>query len=428
MFFFFFDNQGYNIIEKCLEIYIKEDIQSKYYCDISNLFSDALTKNGVKESVEIYSQELTDLYKHKFPESESDLKVLSQIYNEKIVYGYIDSKEAFAVLFWSFKIFKKKKSFEKHKEEIMEELLSFFREEVHIHNISRIDSIIFNPSSVICYSVKSVSDYLNALKELSDSNSILYFRGHSKTTYKLQPSIMRTEAIRKNEKVIYQELLINCPQDFKGYDHHIDYLVKMQHYSLPTRLLDITGNPLVALYFACCSNPKDIGEVFVFSPKAKEIKYENSDTVAMISTLPLFSYEEQIELMDCLFMSQKTGNKISSNIIERFIHEIQTEKPGFVDRLNSEDLSSCYIVLPQKDNNRIVKQDGAFIICGVNEHPETIINQKLRLFINGKPVLIFIKNKKNILNDLDLLSVNQSTLFPEIDKVSEYIRFKYSKS
>ena len=118
---------------------------------------------------------------------------------------------------------------EKHREEIMEELLSFFREEVHIHNISRIDSIIFNPSSVICYSVKSVSDYLNALKELSDSNSILYFRGHSKTTYKLQPSIMRTEAIRKaidmagkNDIIVLAGKGHETYQEINHVKHHYD--------------------------------------------------------------------------------------------------------------------------------------------------------------------------------------------------------------
>lgn len=132
--------------------------------------------------------------------------------------------------------------------------------------------------------------------------------------------------------------------------------------------------------------------------------------------------------MDCLYVSQNPANEITNNIKERFIHEIQTEKPGFIDRLNPNDLSKCYIVLPQKDNSRIVKQDGAFIICGINNNPETIINQELRLYINEKPIVIFIKNKKNILKDLDLLSVNKSTLFPEIDYVSEYIRNKYSKS
>lgn len=428
LFFFFFDNQGYNIIEKCLSIYVHDDLKNKFYCDISNLFADGLKKSQVKESVEIDSKELNELFKNKYPESESDLSILSKIYSDRIMYELIDPQEAFAILFWSFKIFKKNKTFEKNKKEIMDEFLRFFRDEIHIHNISIIDSIVFDSTSAIYYSVESVSDYLNVLKKLSDANNKLYFRGHAKTSYKLQPSILRSESIKKNEKIVYQELLINCPQEFKGYSHHLDYLVKMQHYGLPTRLLDVTGNPLVALYFSCCSNPKDIGEVFVFSPQKQQIKYGNSDTVAMISSLPLFSYEEQIALMDCLYVSQNPANEITNNIKERFIHEIQTEKPGFIDRLNPNDLSKCYIVLPQKDNSRIVKQDGAFIICGINNNPETIINQELRLYINEKPIVIFIKNKKNILKDLDLLSVNKSTLFPEIDYVSEYIRNKYSKS
>jgi len=39
----------------------------------------------------------------------------------------------------------------------------------------------------------------------------------------------------------------------------------MQHYGIPTRLLDITSNPLVALFFACIEFPKVDGEVIFFS-------------------------------------------------------------------------------------------------------------------------------------------------------------------
>ena len=105
LFFFFFDNQGYNIFEKCLSIYVHDDLKNKFYCDMSNLFADGLKKSQVKESVEIDSKELNELFKNKYPESESDLSILSKIYSDRIMYELIDPQEAFAILFWSFKIF-----------------------------------------------------------------------------------------------------------------------------------------------------------------------------------------------------------------------------------------------------------------------------------------------------------------------------------
>ena len=81
--------------------------------------------------------------------------------------------------------------------------------------------------------------------------------------------------------------------------------------------------------------------------------------------------------------------------------------------------------MPKKDNNRIIKQDGAFIICGINSNPENIINQNLRLTTAGKTVLVFISNKEELIEELKLLSINKSSLFPEIDSVADYIKSKY---
>jgi len=65
----------------------------------------------------------------------------------------------------------------------------------------------------------------------------------------------------------------------------LDRLARMQHYSLPTRLLDLTTNPLVALYFACKDAPTRRGEVIALTVKRRDVKYFDSDTASCLANL-----------------------------------------------------------------------------------------------------------------------------------------------
>lgn len=88
--------------------------------------------------------------------------------------------------------------------------------------------------------------------------------------------------------------------------------------------------------------------------------------------------------------------------------------------------------MAQKTNQRIIKQDGAFVICGLEDlqsgsHPQALSLNKLRYRKNGKTLIILVNNKESIMKELAAYGITKATLFPEIDDVASYIKEKYNK-
>ncbi|MDF2872879.1 MAG: hypothetical protein K0R05_4454 [Anaerocolumna sp.] len=223
--------------------------------------------------------------------------------------------------------------------------------------------IIFDFNTVDLRVIRSISNYVDLLDEIRVPEEKVFFRGHSDISYRLLPSIFRKDEWLHNEKKMYQELQINCPGDFSRMKNHLETLAEMQHYGLPTRLLDITQNPLIALYFACESRDTYSGEVILFSIDKDNIKYPQSDTVALLASLPLFTNTVQREFY--LASKDKTLKLDNFNKkITRLVQEVRLERPGFKDEVLPEDLRRNVVVIPSRNNRRIDRQEGAFIICG----------------------------------------------------------------
>lgn len=259
-------------------------------------------------------------------------------------------------------------------------------------------------------------------------NFKFYYRGHFSNKYLLLPSAFR--GIQEYENELYREILTRNPNDFVQCGH-MNRLVKMQHYECPTRLLDITSNPLVALYFACknagckkCDNCKT-GEVFVFAPFEKDVLSYDSDKALILACLPKFTVLEKKKILEIcvnkIKNKQYTLVERDGKVIERLYHEIKREVPSFKSIINPYDILSSFFVQPLKDNNRIIKQDGAFIICG-QYYDSAILEAKLKSLLVAK---IKVTSKDKILKELDALGINEATLFPELDKVAHYLKEKY---
>lgn len=136
--------------------------------------------------------------------------------------------------------------------------------------------------------VGSIRTFLDALEKLEKpSGTTFFYRGHPSFTYLLQPSVYREARWVKNEDIMFKELILRCPNEFTSLASTFQTLVKMQHYGLPTRLLDLTANPLIALYFACdpADPPSESGEVLAFGVPTGEMKYYDSDTASVIANI-----------------------------------------------------------------------------------------------------------------------------------------------
>ena len=271
--------------------------------------------------------------------------------------------------------------------------------------------------------IYSFSEYWNEIKKISyqPSKEILLFRGHRDISWELQPSVFRYKNEKDFERNVYHEVMIEYPEEFQNRSH-LTNLVKMQHYKIPTRMLDFSRNPIIGLHFACTdegSNGNDNrdGIVFVQKVKRQDILHHNSDRALMLSCLPCLSDGRKAELKE---FCKKHNGRITeqyardyNSAIHCFLHEIRGEYPGFECEISADDLMKGYYVAPFKDNERMKKQDGLFYIFGLDETPLKKDNN------NTYKIIIDKNSKAEIMNDLELLGASKSDLYLEPVDTSE---------
>ncbi len=224
--------------------------------------------------------------------------------------------------------------------------------------------------------ITSIDDFLttSAASYFAEQRSTWIFRGHSDSSFTLVPSVGRTAHASKSRAKYEESLFDIFRREARGHLPAIpkdewEWLSLAQHHGLPTRLLDWTINPLVALYFAVSANPGEGGQFFALRALTKASENVRSESPFKI-TRPV---------------------KYFPNIV----------------------------------TPRIRAQEGLFIACAEVERPlDTVLRSDWR--IESYDIAACAKEK--ILYQLFRLGVHASSLFPDIDGLAARLKWQHSVS
>ena len=129
-----------------------------------------------------------------------------------------------------------------------------------------------------------------ARKDLGDPE-IVWYRGHSSGDWKLTPGLHRLTVGLENEQELFEDFHRLSLLMSKEWENDWETLFDMQHYGVPTRLLDWTETLGVAIAFAVLDHHSSHGDlaIYVLDP----IKLNEKSGVHEIKDIPNERFEDK---------------------------------------------------------------------------------------------------------------------------------------
>lgn len=222
--------------------------------------------------------------------------------------------------------------------------------------------------------IGSLKEYLDAISKYEGYAYV--YRGLSSKKYDLIPSLGRDEKKMINETQMFLDFKRNYyPYTDVRLSSDIDLLCLAQHYGLPTRLMDWTTNPLIALFFACQKTHNEE------SPEGKVcVKKLAKTNLVNGMTTPVTNWQEIKDLFPKYIGDNAEG--------------------GFI--------------FPENIDIRFRNQCGLFFCCN---KPEIPISQDGELVISAS-------QKEAILKELAQIGITKLFIYPLLDNLCDSIKNK----
>jgi hypothetical protein len=278
-------------------------------------------------------------------------------------------------------------------------------------------------NAVLEREVSTLSEIFSSLSEPAfESESRLWFRGVERASYALKPSLLRVELEANGpwqdhgalERWLMNQFASKGSPYFRqtiwgsaeGDDDWNQYFA-MQHYGLPTRLLDWTGNVLMAAYFAIVDiksgRCKFCGDAAATCNQCEEGQAEPAaiwvlDPVRWNRKFPLSSLDPAPQ-----FVPSHRESFVSNNLAPK----------------KASDNWKPIAILPALSNPRIEAQQGTFTIHGLQQASmETLLEEGEGSFAPGLArLLIKEEAKSSIREELARQGVTANAIYPSLESI-----------
>lgn len=275
------------------------------------------------------------------------------------------------------------------------------------------------------FSIDSLGNYVDTLDKIHERQAhegkapFLWYRGHGDKSWELVPKVQRgfsgeDEALFRRERGYTNDFQSRAKLFYHAappLDDFSSWLTLMQHYGLPTRLLDWSRSPLIALFFAL-SDPdtKDKDAcIWILNPG----RLNASQEIEHDSQVGGKKYKNE-------FIYNTTHKVIQTMIYTAFRRWAVSNEP---DEVTPDDkkfdyhyqsllgkIAACY---PTEADARVYNQQAAFTVHNSSKKLTDICDE-----LTLQRVIIPNESKPRLHWELELCGITESYIFPDLEHLA----------
>jgi hypothetical protein len=294
------------------------------------------------------------------------------------------------------------------------------------------------------FEISTFEEYLKTVRdELPEGRK--YFRGQTKRVsagYLLKPSIGRYDHLRDltlfDRDLLEREVLEVFENHLITYVQHLprndwEALAIAQHHGLPTRFMDWTTNPLVALYFAARKTKTDDdgkpvnGAVYVLISDPSrycDFKRNQESTITPVTDQATTSVSDISGYAEFGLESPEPGVDEDSDtpaLDNTDAVEVTDGNTPLSSSLPSPfDITENVIFDPPHFSPRMRAQDSVLLAC---HHPMEELQDQ-----DWLEIIIRHDAHDDIRHRLDQYGVFDKQLFPDLDGIAKWLRYRVFES